>query len=146
MRLGWPHVKGGVLTVRQSKTGTQLEIPMHGDRKRTIDAAPIGNLIFLLEEYGRSITSDGFGNWFRDRVTDAKLPPGLSAHGQRKAACRRLAEAGCTAPQIMAFSGNKNLKEVQTYIQAAEQLHLVRQALGKLILADETRTNTVKPA
>jgi len=73
----------------------------------------------------------GFGNWFRDRVTEAGLPGGLSAHGLRKAACRRLAEAGCTAPQIMAISGQKNLKEVQAYIQAADRLGLVREAMKR---------------
>lgn len=146
VRMGWQHVKEGVITVRQSKTGTQLEIPMHWDLRRAIETAPNGNLTFLLTDYGKPFTSDGFGNWFRDRVVEAQLPLGLAAHGLRKAACRRLAEAGCTAPQIMAFSGHKNLKEVQTYIQAAEQLTLGRQALVKLTESHEDRTKIVKPA
>ena len=145
VRMGRQHVRDGVLTLRQSKTGTQLEIPLHRDLVRAIETAPNGSLTFLLTEYGKPFTSDGFGNWFRDRVTEAKLPTGLAAHGLRKAACRRLAEAGCTAPQIMAFSGHKNLKEVQTYIQAANTLQLGRDALVKLNDSDEARTKTVKP-
>jgi hypothetical protein len=51
----------------------------------------------------------------------------------------------CTAPQIMSISGHKNLKEVQTYIQAADRLGLAREALKRQIAADENRTGIVKP-
>jgi hypothetical protein len=82
----------------------------------------------------------------RARIVEAELPRGLSAHGLRKAACRHLAEAGCTAPQIMAISGHKNLKEVQTYIQAVDRLGLAREAVSKQVAADEKRTKVVKPS
>jgi integrase len=135
-----------VLTVRQSKTGTEVEIPLHPVLKASLDALPQMNMTFLLTEYGKPFAVAGFGNWFCDRVVEAKLPDGLSAHGLRKAACRRLAEAGCTAPQIMSISGHKNLKEVQTYIEAADRLGLARVAMQKQVTADENRTRIVKLA
>jgi integrase len=49
---------------------------------------------------------------------------GLSAHGLRKATCRRLAEAGCSANQIAAISGHATLREVERYTKAASQDHL----------------------
>jgi len=66
----------------------------------------------------------------RDALTVAGLPAGLSPHGLRKAACRRLAEAGCTPHQIMAVSGHKNLQEVVTYTEAANRARLAGEALG----------------
>lgn len=145
VRMGRQHVRDGVLTLRQSKTGTEVEIPLHPILVASLEALPNKNMTFLLTEYGKPFAVAGFGNWFRDRVKEAGLPDGLSAHGLRKAACRRLAEAGCTAPQIMSISGHKNLKEVQTYIQAADRLGLAREALKKQITADESRTKIVKP-
>lgn len=146
VRMGRQQLRDGVLRLRQSKTGTELEIPLHPVLRASLDALPNKNMTFLLTEYGKPFAVAGFGNWFRDRVTEAELPPGLAAHGLRKAACRRLAEAGCTGPQIMAISGHRNLKEVQTYIDAADQLRLARQAVQKQLDSDETGTRIVKPA
>ncbi|MCA3506230.1 MAG: tyrosine-type recombinase/integrase [Rhodobacter sp.] len=145
VRMGWQNVREGVLITRQSKTGTQVEIPLHPTLLASIEAFPQRNMTFLLTDYGRPFAVAGFGNWFRDRVVEAGLPNGLSAHGLRKAACRRLAEAGCTGPQIMSISGHRNLKEVQTYIDAADRLGMAREAIQKQITAHENRTKIVKP-
>jgi hypothetical protein len=47
-----------------------------------------------------------------------------------KAACRRLAEAGCSANEIAAISGHASLSEVTNYTKSAEQAHLAEQALN----------------
>ena len=91
MRMGCQHVKEGGINFMRSKTGTQVEIPMHRDLLRAVETAPNGNLTFLLTEYGKPFTSASFGDWFRDRVIEARLPSGLAAHGLRKACARRLA-------------------------------------------------------
>ena len=39
-------------------------------------------------------------------------------------ACRRLAEAGCSASVIAAISGHATLREVSRYAAAAEQVRL----------------------
>jgi integrase len=57
-------------------------------------------------------------------------------HGLRKAACRRLAEAGCSANEIAAISGHTSLNEVARYTKAAEQMHLAEQALGRQLRAE----------
>ena len=56
------------------------------------------------------------------------------AHGLRKAACRRLAEAGCSANEIMAISGHATLKELVRYTRAADQARLARNALAKVVI------------
>jgi integrase len=57
---------------------------------------------------------------------------GLTAHGLRKAAARRLAEAGCTALQIAAITGHKTLKEVSRYTAAADQGRMARDAMKRI--------------
>jgi integrase len=136
VRFGPQHIRDGVLFVRQKKTGMQkrdevLEIPVHPELARIIAASPCGNLAFLVTAQGAPFAVAGFGNLFRDWCKEAGLPQ-CSPHGLRKAQCRRLAEAGCSAPQIAAISGHKTLAEVQRYIEAASQAKLARQALARV--------------
>src|SRR6266571_3433587 len=88
-----------------------------------------------------------FGNWFAQCCRDAGLPKGTAAHGFRKAACRRLAEAGCSASEIMAVSGHKSLSEVQRYCAAADQARMARaaQAKSRNAFRIETETSSGKP-
>ena len=103
----------------QSMSGAEEEISLHPVLVALMQARPNRNMTFLLMEYGKPFSMAGIGNWFRDRVNEANVPDGLSAHDLRKAACRRLAEAGNTAPQILSISGHRPLEDVQTYLQAA---------------------------
>ena len=64
-----------------------------------------------------------------EQVRKAGLPEEASVHGLRKAACRRLAEAGCSANVIAAISGHKSLKEVSRYTAAADQGKMARQGI-----------------
>ena len=56
------------------------------------------------------------------------------------------AELGCSAPQIMAYSGRKNLQGVQTYIEGANRLGLAQQALQIQLDADGKKTRIVNLA
>ncbi len=69
-------------------------------------------------------------------IRAAKLPVRCKAHGLRKAAARRLAEAGCTAKQIQAITGHKTLAEVERYTRKADQVRLARKAMKKQRKAD----------
>jgi integrase len=62
-----------------------------------------------------------------------------SAHGLRKAAARRLAEAGCTAHEIAAITGHASLREVARYTEAADRRRLAASAMAKV------RTPSDKP-
>ncbi|MEM6539454.1 MAG: tyrosine-type recombinase/integrase [Pseudomonadota bacterium] len=137
VRIGRQQVRDGALTTRQSKTGTEVEISVHPELRVSLEALPKKKITFLLTEYGKPFAVAGLANWFRDRVSEAGIPRGLLAHGLRKAACRGLAEAECTAPQIMAISGDRNLKELQTYIEAADKLRWAREAIDKQVAAHE---------
>jgi integrase len=68
----------------------------------------------------------------RSAITAAGLPLDCQPHGLRKAAGRRLAEAGCTAHEIMAVLGHKTLSEAERYTREADQARLASTALAKL--------------
>jgi integrase len=55
-----------------------------------------------------------------------------SAHGLRKAAARRLAEAGCSEHEIAAITGHASLDEVRTYTKAVNQKRLAEAAMAKV--------------
>ena len=90
------------------------------------------NLTFLVTAQGKPFTAPGFGNWFGACCRAAGLPVGFNAHGLRKAAARRLAEAGCSSKQIMAVTGHRSIEELERYTEAAQQVLLARQALARL--------------
>lgn len=82
-------------------------------------------------------------------IREAALPERCKAHGLRKAAARRLAEAGCSASEIASITGHKTLAEVERYTRAADQEHLARQAIQRQStnpsgkpLADEVANTT----
>lgn len=86
-------------------------------------------MTFLVTACGKPFTPAGFGNWFRDRCNEASLPY-CSAHGLRKAAARRMAEAGCSNQQIKAITSHKTDREVSRYTAAADQERLTDQAMA----------------
>ncbi len=74
-------------------------------------------------------------------IQEAGLPARCKAHGLRKAAARRLAEAGCSASEIAAITGHKTLAEVERYTRAADQERLARQAIQR-----QSENKSGKPA
>ncbi|HAK63593.1 MAG TPA: hypothetical protein DCO82_10185 [Alphaproteobacteria bacterium] len=131
IRMGWQHVKGGRMAIRQQKTDVRIDVPIHQCLQVILDGAPKSDLTFLLTAHGKPFSPAGFGNWFRAQCDAAGLPQ-CSAHGLRKAAARRLAEAGCTDREIMSITGHKTTKEVTRYTNAADQVTLSDQAMGKV--------------
>jgi integrase len=135
VRMGWQHVTGDSITVRQEKTDTPLVIPIHPELAWALAVVPRTNLTFLVTERGAPFTSAGFGNWFREQC-DAAVLPQCSAHGLRKAAATRLANAGCSNEQIKALTGHRSDSALAPYTRAADQQRLARQALSMLLGAE----------
>jgi integrase len=143
--MGRQHIRDGVLTVRQQKTGTTLAIPVHPELEKIIAATPIGHLTLLTTRFGRSYRDNNFSDQFRVWCNDAGLPRRCVFHGLRKAAARRLAEAGCTAHEIAAMTGHNSLREVERYTKAADQVRMAKSAMAKTTTAEQTGTQSVKP-
>lgn len=131
-RMTWADTTVWTITVVQQKTGTKLSIPIHRDLRKILDATPREHMTILNTAFGRSFTVDGFSQFMRDAIKGAGLPLECQPHGLRKAAGRRLAEAGCGAKEIMAILGHKTMSEAQRYVDDADQTRLATAAIKKL--------------
>ena len=140
LRMGRQHIRDGILSVKQQKTGVELRIPVHPDLRAIIDATPGDHLTFLTTRTGKPYAGDNFSEQFRAWCKAARLSEECSFHGLRKAACRRLAEAGCSVNEIAAVSGHATLREVQRYTKAVDQERMARSARQ----ANDSATASVK--
>lgn len=128
VRMGKQHIRDGVLSIRQNKTGQQVDIPVTARLAAAIAAHPSSQLIFLETSFGHPFTVAGFTNWFRDRCSEAGLV-GLSAHGLRKTRATMLAAKGRSMHQIAAVTGHKSIAEVQRYTRDADRKRLAAEAM-----------------
>lgn len=140
VRMGRQHVRDGMIAVRQSKTGTMLSIPIHPELRAMLAATPSDHLTFLTTSFGKPFVAAGFTNWFRGACNAAGLLRGTSAHGLRKAGCRRLAEAECSANVIASISGHASLGEVTRYTKAADQARMATDGMAMLVSEARRRT------
>ncbi|MGD9803129.1 MAG: tyrosine-type recombinase/integrase [Hyphomicrobiaceae bacterium] len=141
--MSWADVKDGSICVTPLKTkrttGVKLWIPIHPALQGVLDVADKDGETILQTAFGQPFTSNGFGSGFMAvKIDKAGLPKRCVTHGLRKAAARRLAEAGCTANEIASITGHATLQEVLHYTKAAEQRKLAQAAMKRL--------STPKPA
>ncbi|WP_309773762.1 tyrosine-type recombinase/integrase [Nitrobacter vulgaris] len=143
--LGPQHVKDGWITLTQVKNRKRkpvtLSIPLLPELAAELAAEQVGNLAFLVTEFGKPFTSNGFGNWFRKRCDEAGLPH-CTAHGLRKAGAAIAAENGATERQLMAIFGWSTMKEAARYTKAARQKVLAASGM-KLLTLDQTPNKSV---
>jgi integrase len=136
VKMGRQHIRDGVLTVKQQKTGVELPIPVHPELRAVLDATPSEHLTFLVTATGKPYGGNAFSEQFRKWCDDAGLPKRCKPHGLRKAMCRRLAEAECTGNEIMSISGHVTLKELVRYTAKADRARLARNAMAKAVRND----------
>ncbi|MDV3459080.1 tyrosine-type recombinase/integrase [Sphingomonas sp. HF-S4] len=100
----------------------------------SILAAPSGVSCSCSTRGTRPSPARGFGNKFRDWCDQASLID-CSAHGLRKAAARRFAEAGYSNQEIKAWTGHTTDGEVARYTTAASQ-ELLSDAPAEKLMAN----------
>ena len=133
-RMTWRQIdeeSAGVDYVR-SKTDVPVEIGLHPELRRALEAAPRDHVTIINTEFGQPFTVAGFSQFMRDAITAAGLPIDCKPHGLRKTLGRRMAEAGCTAHQIQAALGHKTLAEAERYTRDADRRLGGREAIKKL--------------
>lgn len=106
----------GQIAVTQMKTGEKLLIPMHPDLAAILAATPTTFGVLLKTSFRKPFTEKGLANYMAGAIGASGAPDHCVNHGLRKAAARRLAEAGCTVHEIMAIAGHRTLAEVERYI------------------------------
>jgi Phage integrase family len=107
IRLSWTAYDGAVVRLRQRKTGKLIDVPVIADLRSALDAAPrTATTIVTSETTGRPYSEHNFGVLFREIATSAELPTELQFRDLRRTAVVRLAEAGCSVPEIAAITGH----------------------------------------
>jgi len=132
VRMAWTDVANNAINVVQAKTGARLTIPLHPHLSAVLRAWPRKHVVMLTTVFGKPFSTAGYGNMMADAIAAAGLPDRCVLHGVRKAAARRLAEAGCTEKEIASVTGHTTLKEVARYTRAADQKRLAAGAVAKL--------------
>ena len=128
--MGRHQIQSGCIVVRQSKTGNPVDVPISSALAKSLATVPSDRMLFLLAENGKPFTPSTFSH-FMTAATKAAGVEGVTPHGLRKAACRRLAEAGCSASEIQAISGHKSLRECERYVEAANRKTLAESASAR---------------
>jgi integrase len=93
-RMSWRDVEGSTIKVIQGKTTAELWIPLHPGLSAALAAWPRAHMVMLTTRFGEPHSVKELGNWMAATIAQAGLPDRCVTHGLRKAAARRLAEAG----------------------------------------------------
>lgn len=128
--MGRQHVRNGRIHVVQDKGGARLAIPIHPALQLELDACT-SDLTFVLTAFGKPFSKGGFSAWFKERAKMAGIDD-RTPHGLRKAAGRRLAEAGCSAKEISSVLGHTSTAVSDIYTRSADQGRLADSAMKRL--------------
>jgi integrase len=130
VRLGRQHIRDGIGTMKTEKTDTEVTLPILPVLASTLAAGLCGDLAFIAGSDGKPMTKEGFGNAFRKACRAAGVPG--SAHGLRKIAATRAANAGATVAELEAIFGWTGGRMASLYTRAADRRLLARRAMHKL--------------
>jgi integrase len=124
--------------LRKNKRRVKIEVPIHDNLRKAINACGVeGRMIYLSTQYDRPYSVKGLGQDFSRWASEAGLSEGKTAHGVRKLAGSRLAEAGCSEKEIMAVLGLSSIAEATLYTEAANQKKLANAAMKKVRQAEK---------
>ncbi len=138
----WIRIKPG--KTDKSKVRSQpvvVELPLLPELEAELSCAPVGNLTFLVTEYGRPFSEHGLGNKMRQWCDEAGLP-NCSAHGVRKAGATVAAENGATHEQLKAIYGWTTYQQPDHYIRKARR-RIVAQSARTLLVYDRNENENV---
>lgn len=137
--LGRQMIREGWLHFTEKKNGRRKpkarQLPILPALQHIIDRSPAGNLTFLVTDYDRPFTGNGFGNKMRDWCNEAGLPQ-CSAHGLRKAGATIAADNGATEHQLMAIFGWESPKQAALYTKKANRRKLAGAGMAFIELGD----------
>lgn len=123
----WTAIAGKSIRVRQKKTGTDLELPLHKDLQRALVAVqPRRADTILFGASGRKLGAVYFGHIMAGAIDLAGLPKGCVLHGLRKTAARIIAETG---GRVRSMTGHLSAQMEREYERDAEQKKMAKTAV-----------------
>lgn len=152
VRLGRQHTRrNGEIVIRTEKSvnsGNPVEVTITvlPPLARSIAATKTGDLTFLVTRYNRPWVKESFGTWFKNACKAAGVDDdGKAAHGLRKVAASRAAEAGATEAELNAMFGwMEGSGEAAHYIRKANRAKLARSGQAKVIAIPQTFPQTLE--
>jgi integrase len=165
------HIKDGVISVVQLKTGNRVWIPISNDLRVALDAwdarqnawierrlsqkkprpVPIDvQKMILTGEKGRAFSEGTFGHLLNDAfkkvegLTIGLENRGVTPHGLRFTAATRLRELGCSWEMIASITGHDTAEMVRKYANQKRDAELAINALNTGTAA-QTSNESVKP-
>lgn len=134
----WNAVQRDAVLVKQEKTDTKLEIPLHPDLAGALAICPRAkdHLFILQNSRGGGLTAQLFNRWCL-LFNKAHGVRGFTPHGLRKNATNELFDAGCTAAQVASVTGHKSLRMLEHYGKGRSQ-----SGLAKVAVLDRWATKT----
>jgi integrase len=107
LRLTWNQYNGQTISLRQSKTGAYVAVPVSGELKSELDKAPRRSPNILVNETTeRPYKGFNFGHLFRKIARKAEIGDHLRFMDLRRTSAVELAEAGCEIHEISAITGH----------------------------------------
>lgn len=126
------NIRGDRLFYRRGKTSQEVDLPILPELAKELALIPRMQMVLLAHgREAKSYSATPLGNWFRDRCKEAGLAE-CTSHGLRKAGARRLAEAGATEWEVMAFLAHRTAREASRYVAAANRSKLTTTGMAKL--------------
>jgi integrase len=131
-RLAWSNYDGARLRLTQEKTDVSLVIPVHPVLKTAMDGWERRAATILVNARGWPWKPESASKGMKEAIDRLGFPPGWNIHGLRKLAAANLAEAGCSAHEIMAITGHKTMGMVSLYTASADQERMATAAIHRL--------------
>ncbi|NLH79881.1 MAG: phage integrase family protein [Phyllobacteriaceae bacterium] len=119
------------MAAHAAATDATKKPPITSALRASLETVPGGQLLFVVTARGKPYGGSAFSVFVKDAAAAAGLPADCTAHGLRKSMTYRLAEAGCSAPEIMSITGH-SLKEAQRYIDEVDRARLATAAMKRV--------------
>jgi integrase len=139
LHLAWSSYDGTRITLRQSKTGARVVIPVGSPLKAALDATAKRSPVILVNSDGKPWAADGFRSSWRKACRSVGIV-GVTFNDLRGTAVTRLALAGATEAEIATVTGH-TLRDVRSILDTHylnRDPALAESAIRKL----EARTKT----
>jgi len=134
LALGWNLFDGREIVVRQSKTDVTVSVPVTKELAGALaETKRTSTIIVVSESTSRPYQCRYFESEFAKIRAAAGLPKDLQFRDLRRTAVVRLAEAGCTIPEISAITGHDidtTARIIETYLPRTSPM--ARNAIAKL--------------
>ena len=133
LAMSWTQAKGGMITLRQQKTGRALVIPAHQRLLAVLATIPRQTVQILVSSRGEPWTPGGFRSSWLANLKGPLAPireGGFVFHGLRKSAVVTLLEAGCTDAEVAAITGQSR-QMIEHYSRQVNQRKLAAAAILK---------------